>query len=170
MPDRAAQDLVDQPLPDLTLDDAEGRPFALRSRVGLRPIVLFFFVRCGTPSCVREMHEFRERHADFEAAGVDIAGVSPDPVARNREWAERLRLPFPLLSDPERRAGEAFGILRRIGIAGWNLEMFRRTTVLADRDGVIRAVWSPVKVRGHALEVLAVARALAAAGAAPASA
>ena len=154
-------DLLDRPLPDLTLEDTSGRPFRLRSRVAERPLVLFFFVRCGTPVCVREMREFRERAPEFHAAGVDIVGVSPDPVERNRDWSERLRLNFPLLSDAARRVGDALGLVRRIGIAGWNIELFRRTTLLVDRDGVVRAVWGDVKVRGHAQDVLNVAKALA---------
>jgi thioredoxin-dependent peroxiredoxin len=86
--------------------------------------------------------------------------VNADSVAGNRAWAMRLRLPYPLLSDPERVAAEAFGGLRRIGIAGWTIELFRRRTILAGRDGVIAALWDKVQVRGHAAQVLAAARAL----------
>ena len=65
-----------------------------------------------------------------------------------------------MLSDPERSAAEAFGGLRRLGIGGWKIELFRRRTVLADRQGVISALWDKVHIRGHAAEVLSVARAL----------
>jgi peroxiredoxin Q/BCP len=54
-------------------------------------------------------------------------------------------------------------VLRRIGIAGWKIEFLTRSTFLADRRGVIAAVWGRVRVRGHAAEVLAAARALDAA-------
>ena len=94
------------------------------------------------------------------SAGVEVAAINADTVENNRTWSERLRLPYPVLSDPERRAAEAFGGLRRISVAGWTLEYFRRRTVLADRHGVIAAVWNRVKVRGHAADVLASARAL----------
>jgi peroxiredoxin Q/BCP len=94
------------------------------------------------------------------SAGIEVAGINADTVESNRAWTERLRLPFPVLSDPERRAAEAFGGLRRIGIGSWKLELFRRRTVLADRHGVIAAIWDKVQVRGHAAEVLAAAQAL----------
>lgn len=81
-------------------------------------------------------------------------------MAQNRRWAERLRLSYPLLSDPERVAAEAFGGLIRIGIRGWSIELFRRRTTLADRNGVIVAFWDKVRVRGHAAEVLAAAKGL----------
>ena len=89
-----------------------------------------------------------------------MAGINADTVASNRAWAERLRLPYPLLSDPERGAAEAFGGLRRIGVAGWRIEFFRRRTLLADRSGVVAAAWEHVQIRGHAAQVLAAARAL----------
>jgi peroxiredoxin Q/BCP len=109
---------------------------------------------------VREIREFRERHAAFAAEGIEIAGISADTVESNRHWSERLKLPYPLLSDPERVAAEAFGGLRRLALGGWSVEFFRRRTVLADRLGTVGAVWDKVHVRGHAAEVLAAARAL----------
>ncbi len=107
------------------------------------------------------MREFRAHHDELVASGVTVAGVSLESVESNRAQAERLRLPYLLLSDPERRAGDAFRVIGRIGLAGWNVEFFRRTTVLIDARGVIAAVWGKVRVRGHGREVLAMARALA---------
>ena len=109
---------------------------------------------------MREIREFRERYAAFAAEGIEIAGINADTVESNRHWMERLRVPYPLLSDPERKAAEAFGGLRRIGFGEWSIEFFRRRTVLADRHGVIAAVWDKVRIRGHAAEVLQAARAL----------
>lgn len=106
------------------------------------------------------MREFRAHHDEFVAAGAAVAGVSLDPLERARAWAERLALPYPILSDVEREAARELGLLRRIGIGGWSIELMRRATVLADRQGVIRAVWEDVKIRGHALEVLEAVRLL----------
>lgn len=89
-----------------------------------------------------------------------MAGINADTVASNRAWSERLRLPYPLLSDPERRAADAFGGLRRFAVAGWKIELFRRRTLLTDRAGVVTAAWEHVHVRGHAAQVLEAARTL----------
>ena len=110
---------------------------------------------------MRELREFRERYGAFDQAGVAIAGVSPDTPGGNREWRRRLALPYPLLSDPERAAAEAFGLLRRIPLGVWKLDLFRRATLLIDRDGVIARLWTNVRIRGHAAEVFEAARALA---------
>ena len=107
------------------------------------------------------MRELRARHAAFAAAGIRVAGVTLDSIESCRTWAGRLRLPYPLLSDAKRAAGEQCHVLRRVGIGGWNVEFFSRTTLLVDAAGVVRAVWGSAKLRGHALEVLNVALALA---------
>lgn len=109
---------------------------------------------------MRELREFRERHAAFVAEGIEVAGINADTVESNRRWTERLRIPYPLLSDPARSAAEAFGGLRRIALGTWSVEFFRRRTVLADRQGMVAAVWDTVHIRGHAAEVLRAARAL----------
>ena len=156
----AREGLLGRPLPDLTLPDSRAADYPLRQFVPHRPLVLFFYVLNGSPGGLRELREFREHHGEFQEAGVEVAGINADTVAGNRHWSERLRLPYPLLSDPERRAAEAFGGLRRIAVGGWKIEFFRRRTLLADRSGRVAAVWDQVRLRGHAAEVLAASRAL----------
>jgi peroxiredoxin Q/BCP len=92
--------------------------------------------------------------------GVVVAGVSPDSLASHRAAVERQRLPFPLLSDDASQAARELGLVHRVGVAGWNLELFRRSTILIDAEGLIAAVWGRVKIRGHANEVLDAARGL----------
>lgn len=106
------------------------------------------------------MREFRVHHEAMQGAGLTLAGVSLDTPESSRAWAQRLHLPYPLLSDIDRLAGNAFGVIRRIGLGGWNVEFFRRATFLIDARGMVVAVWERGKVRGHALEVMGVARAL----------
>lgn len=109
---------------------------------------------------MRELREFREAYPDFQTASVEVAGVSSDSLESHQKWAKRLEIPFPLLADPERVAGHELGLVRRLGIAGWAVELFRRATLLANREGIIVAAWADVKIRGHAQEVLRTARAL----------
>ncbi|MEO5616569.1 MAG: redoxin domain-containing protein [Candidatus Eisenbacteria bacterium] len=108
------------------------------------------------------MREFRARHTDYAAANLKVAGVTTDTLESCKRWAQRLRLPYPLLSDSAREAGVQCHVLRRVGFGGWNIEFFHRTTMLVDSSAVVRAVWGDVKLRGHAREVLAAARALSA--------
>lgn len=109
---------------------------------------------------MRELREFRAAHDAYEEAGIAVAGISDDTIESNARWSKRLDLPYPLLSDRGIGAGDWFKVRRRIGIAGWGIDLFRRTTFLVDRDGVIAAVWGNVKIRGHAAQVLTAAKAL----------
>jgi len=109
---------------------------------------------------VRELREFRERHDAFTAAGIGLAGVSTDTLASHREWTERLHIRYPLVSDPERVSAHALGLIMKIGVGDWSVELFRRTTLLVATDGRIAAAWGKVRVRGHATQVLETAMAL----------
>ena len=90
-----------------------------------------------------------------------VAAVTRDKPEVNHTWATRLRLPYPILSDVEGDAGRSFGVIRGVGVGSWKLEFFRRATFLIDMHGTVSAVWRSVKVRGHAEEVMKLARALA---------
>ena len=109
---------------------------------------------------MRELREFRAHHAEFVAAGVTLAGVSRDSVSSNRHWVERLGLSYPILSDSDGVLGRSVGVLRGIQVGGWSIEFLRRSTLLAGADGRIAVVWTNVRIRGHALQVLDAARAL----------
>jgi len=109
---------------------------------------------------VRELREFRAHHETLTRHGLCVAGISRESPESNRRWSERLKLPYPLLSDPVGAAANEFGVIRRIGVGPWSLEFFRRSTFLVNFSGEVAAVWGDVRVRGHALEILEVAEAL----------
>jgi peroxiredoxin Q/BCP len=109
---------------------------------------------------VRELREFRAHHSEFAAIGVAVAGVSRDSPPVNAWWSRRMHLPYPVLSDRDGDAGRAIGIVRRVPIGPWTIDLVRRSTLLVDRDGRIAATWTDVHARGHALVVLEAARRL----------
>jgi len=109
---------------------------------------------------VLELREFRAHHKQLIAAGLSVVAVTRDRPEANAKQAGRLRLPYPVLSDTSGDVGRAFGVVRSVGIGPWQIEFFRRSTFLADIHGTVSAVWRDVKIRGHALKVMDVARAL----------
>lgn len=74
----------------------------------------------------------RDEIEQFAAAGVQPFGVNPAGIPSHRKYAEKFRFNFPLLSDPDRTAGDAFGVLKPDG------KGFIRSVVLIDRDGTVR--------------------------------
>ena len=85
---------------------------------------------------------------------MTVAGVTRDTVKSNHEWVARLALPYPLLSDVDGQLGARLGVIRRLHLGPWKVDLFRRSTFLIDIHGVVAVVWGEVKIRGHALEVL----------------
>jgi peroxiredoxin len=181
--DGAAAHLPGTAVPDLALPATDGRSVRL-DEPGARPrTVVYAYPRTGVPGedslvpdwdeipgargCTPEACAFRDHHADLSAAGAEVYGLSTQDRAFQRETAERLHLPFPLLSDAELRLTRALA-LPTFEAAGQTL-LKRLTLVL--RDGRVEHVFYPVfPPDRHAEEVLAWLRTPSAPPAGPAAA
>jgi peroxiredoxin Q/BCP len=142
---------IGQKVPDFELPDQRGHLFQLSKALKQGPVVLYFFPRDNTPGCTREACSFRDQFPDFERMGATVAGISSDSVSRHQEFAHRLGLPFPLLSDTENRIRELFGVPS--GFLG----LFPgRVTYILDQEGVIRHIFnSQLRINQHISEALA---------------
>ena len=84
------------------------------------------------------MELLRDRSPEFRAAGVHPFGISGDSAWTHIAWAQALDLSFPLLSDWNKEAMQAFGVDGEFrGHRGVAL----RTTFLVDQDGTVRGAW-----------------------------
>src|SRR5712691_7063422 len=97
----------DEP-PAFTLTDADGHEVSLRDFKG-RNVVLYFYPEDDTPGCTKEACGFRDAWDDLRELGAVVLGVSADDAASHRRFASKYRLPFTLLSDPERKVMRAYG-------------------------------------------------------------
>lgn len=163
--DGAADHLPGRTLPALRLTATTGGEVDLGALPGRT--VLYIYPRTGVPGeplptgwdsipgargCTPETCSFRDHHAELRAAGAEVLGLSAQPAAEQAEAAERLHLPFALLSDSGLRLGAALD-LPTFGVDGMTL--YRRITLVVD-DGVVHHVFYPVfPPDGHADEVLA---------------
>ena len=147
-------------LPDLTLTAPDGSPVRPADRRG-RKLVLFFYPKDDTPGCTTENLDFSALSADFAAAGTDLLGISKDPPAKHARFIAKHGLTAPLASDAESGGlSDALGFWTEKSMYGRSYMGMVRSTVLIDGEGRVARVWSPVKVKGHAAEVLEAARAL----------
>jgi peroxiredoxin Q/BCP len=106
LPPASPEVSVGSKLPDLSFPDDHGKVVALASLRGHGAVLLFFRgVFC--PSCRAQLAKLAERAKPFLDAGVRVLGVSPDPPDVCAEWSRSVRLPFPLLSDEQRRLAPA---------------------------------------------------------------
>ena len=117
-----------------------------------RPYVLYFYPKADTPGCTTQACAFQEALPQLGGIGVDVIGVSRDPIAAIDRFAARHGLTFPLASDSG-ELSDAYGVWAEKSMYGRKYLGMLRATFLVDRAGVIARVWPAVKVGGHAAEV-----------------
>jgi peroxiredoxin Q/BCP len=139
--------------PDFTLDDQDGNPVSLASFKGKKNVIVYFYPKDDTPGCTKESCAFRDHYTAFTDAGAEVLGISSDSAASHKAFAQKHRLPFKLLSDPQGKVRGAFGVPATLGL------LPGRVSYVIDKQGVIRHAFNsqlePVKHVDHALEVLA---------------
>ncbi len=145
-------------LPDFRLEGTGG-PWRPKDAAG-RSLVVYFYPKDATSGCTKEGEAFRDLWPQLKKAGVELVGVSPDPLDSHRRFREKHGFPFELLSDPEHVACTLFDVWKEKSMYGRTYMGVERSTFLFDSQGVLRHEWRKVKVPGHADEVLAAAKAL----------
>jgi peroxiredoxin Q/BCP len=146
--------------PDFTLPRENGGSIRLRDLKG-RKVVLLFYPRADSSGCTREAMAFNRLRRDFERRGTVLLGISADPVAAQKKFANKHGLAFPLLSDESKAVLRAFGVWKKKQLYGRSFMGVERTTFLIDADGRIANIWRKVRVEGHAEQVLTAACSLA---------
>lgn len=139
-------------VPDFELPDQDGVPRRLSILLKDGPVVLFFYPAAMTAGCTAETCHFRDLAAEFAAAGAQRIGISPDTVDRQKQFAQKHTVDFPLLADHDRAVAEMFGVKRKHGFSP-----VKRSTFVIGTDQTVRAViHSEFSMEKHADEALAV--------------
>lgn len=149
---------VNDSLPDVTVADSDGRAVNLAGLKG--PLVLYFYPKADTPGCTNEAKDFTSLSNDFARIGVSVYAMSKDKPAKLAKFAAKYGLNVTLLSDEAGNATEQMGAWVEKSMYGRNYMGIDRSTYLVGKDGKVKQVWRKVKVKGHADEVLAAAKAL----------
>ena len=129
--------------PHFTLSDAAGKSVSLDDFKG-RHVVVYFYPKDDTPGCTKEACGFRDLWKELQRAGVVILGVSADSPAAHTTFAAKYRLPFTLLSDPDRTVMEAWGAYGEKMMYGKKTRGVIRSTVWIGPDGLVRKHWKRV--------------------------
>ena len=145
--------------PAFTLPASGGRTVSLAGQHG-KPFVLYFYPKADTSGCTQQACAFQEALPQFGSLGLDIIGVSPDPIKPIEKFAGKYNLTFPLASDEDKAAATAYGVWVEKSMYGRKYMGIERTTFLIDGGGKVVKVWPKVKVEGHAAEVKAAAQGL----------
>lgn len=142
-------------IPDFELPDQFGTPVRLSETLANGPVVLFFYPVAMTGGCTKEACHFRDLASEFAAAGARRLGVSVDPVAKQKQFADLHSFDYPLLSDESGDVARSFGVKRKY------VTPVKRATFVIDTDRTVRKVISSeMNMDVHADQALAAVRGL----------
>ncbi|HZF23934.1 MAG TPA: peroxiredoxin [Burkholderiales bacterium] len=145
--------LVGLKVPDFEIASTGNRTFKLSEELG-SPLVLYFYPKDNTPGCTTEGQEFRDLHGEFTRRGCAVYGVSRDSIKSHEGFKSKMSFPFELLSDPDEKACNLFGVMKMKNMYGKKVRGVERSTFVIDPEGVVRREWRGLRVPGHAREVL----------------
>ena len=144
-----------KPAPDFELADAEGKKLSLKDFAG-KNVVLYFYPKDDTPGCTKEACGFRDLWKDIGKTGAVVLGVSADSAESHRKFAAKYKLPFTLLSDPDRKTMKTYGAYGEKMMYGKKTVGVIRSTVWIGPDGRVRKHWARVSdAAKHPEQVLA---------------
>jgi peroxiredoxin Q/BCP len=145
--------------PNFTLPDQDGNEVELSELRG-RPVVLYFYPKADTPGCTTQACGIRDHRADYERAGAQVVGVSPDTVAAQKKFAEKFDLDFILLADEDHRVAELYGTWGEKKMYGKTYMGVQRATFIIDPEGKVAHVIPKASPKTHDEVVLEALRGL----------
>ena len=139
--------------PDFTLQDKDGNEVSLSQFLG-KKVVLYFYPRDNTPGCTRQACAFAGAYEAFKKDDIVVIGISKDSVASHLKFAQKYDLPFILLSDPELKAIQGFGVWQEKKNYGKVSMGVVRSTFILDENGVVEKVFPKAKPDTNAADIL----------------
>lgn len=141
--------------PAFSLPDQDGNKVSLKDFKGKSPVVLFFYPKAMTPGCTTQACGIRDIKTELKKRGVEVFGVSPDPVARLPKFIEKQNLNFALLSDEDHSVAEKYGCWGLKKFMGKEFMGLIRTTYIIGKDGRLLKVMDKFKTKSHHDDLLA---------------
>lgn len=146
----AAVPELGQPAPDFELEDQQGKTRRLSEWRG-KWLVLYFYPKDDTPGCTTEACSFRDDWLQLQALGAEVVGISVDTSNSHQAFAQKYKLPFPLLADAKGEVAARYGAL-----SDWLvIKLAKRYTFIVSPEGRIAKVYRSVDTGKHSAEILA---------------
>ena len=114
-----------------------------------RKVVVYFYPAAMTPGCTKQACDFRDNLREFDKAGFEVVGISPDKPEKLAKFRDEQKLTFPLLSDPDRKVLQAYGAYGEKTLYGKKITGVIRSTFVVDEKGKIAVAQYNVKATGH---------------------
>lgn len=142
-------------IPEILGVDQDGTIVKASDYAG-KKLVLYFYPKDSTPGCTAEACSFRDNFYYLKKEGYDILGVSTDDEKSHKKFIEKQELPFPLISDTDKKLVQEFGLWAEKTLAGKKYMGTLRTTFLVDENGIVTDIIGPkeIKTKDHADQIL----------------
>lgn len=139
--------------PQFTLKTGDGEKVSLKDYLG-KKVVLYFYPKDNTSGCTKEACDFRDAHPNFKKLNAVVFGVSADSEESHKKFSDKHDLPFTLLSDPDKKVIEKYGVWKEKSMYGKKYMGIERSTFIIDEKGKIQKIFPKVRVKGHVEKVL----------------
>ena len=139
--------------PAFSLPDQTGKDVSLSDYAG-KWLIVYFYPKDDTPGCTTEACSFRDEYAYLQEKGLNVVGISKDSVKSHAKFAEKYKLNFPLLADPEHEIIEAYGSWGPKKFMGREFLGIHRNTYLVNPDGEIVKEYEGVTPKEHVGQIM----------------
>ena len=139
--------------PDFTLEDQNGKKVSLKDFRG-QNVVVYFYPRAMTPGCTVQACSLRDSKSKLQSAKIVVLGISADPVKKLKQFEEKDKLNFTLLSDPDHKVCEAYGTWGLKKFMGREFMGILRQSFLINPEGKIIHIMDKVDTKTHHDDVL----------------
>jgi peroxiredoxin Q/BCP len=120
-----------------------------------KKLILYFYPKDNTPGCTAESCNLSDNYQMWLSKGFDIIGVSPDPVSSHKKFADKFQFPFNLISDPDTKILQAYGVWGEKSMYGKKFMGVMRTTFIIV-DGIIQEIIDKVDTKNHTDQIIKV--------------
>lgn len=114
-----------------------------------KKVILYFYPKDNTPGCTAEACNLRDNHNELIKKGFAVLGVSPDSEKSHAGFTEKYSLPFPLISDPEKKILSLYGAWGEKKMYGKTVTGVLRTTFIINEEGIIEKIITKVNTSAH---------------------
>ena len=129
--------------PAFTLKDQDGEKVALKDFKG-QDVIVYFYPRDDTPGCTKQAQGFRDLIKKIQKRGAVVLGVSPDSAESHQKFIAKYKLPFTLLSDPDKKVMTKYGAFGEKMMYGKKTTGVIRSTVWIGPNGKVKKHWARV--------------------------
>lgn len=145
--------MIGQKAPDFT-SETDGAGTITLSELQGKWVILYFYPKDNTSGCTKQACSFRDNMAILSQKNVEVIGVSKDTAKSHDNFKNKFELNFVLVSDPETKIIQQYDSWKEKKMYGKSYMGTQRNTFIIDDKGVIRHIFTDVKVAGHVEEVM----------------